>query len=209
MSPSTSEVSDREATRVFSRIGKGETQSGARRKNAPNDKRVCFYCLDSSHLISDCKAWKQKNSASKSKSVALVHPVCEESHSTALSYQPFLLTGSVSVSVDSECKPVTILRDTGSVQSFILEELFPRSTETYSGADVLIRGIGMQCINVPLHNVYLKSDLVSGTVRLGVHSQLPVEGVGVILGNDLAGGEVFPRPIVVHTPKLCEQPNLT
>lgn len=72
--PSTYEVSDREATRVFSRIGKGETQSSARRRNASNDKRVCFYCLDSSHLISDCKAWKQKNSASKSKSVALVHP---------------------------------------------------------------------------------------------------------------------------------------
>lgn len=33
-------------------------------------KRVCFYCLDSSHLISDCKAWKQKSASTKSKSVA-------------------------------------------------------------------------------------------------------------------------------------------
>lgn len=188
MSPSIYEVSVRETTRLFSCIGKGETQSVTSRKKASSDKRVCFYCLDPSHLISDCKVWKEKNSASKSKSVALIHPAYEESYTIDLSYQPFLLSGSVSVSVDSECKPVTILRDTGSVQSFILEELLPRSAETYSGTDVLICGIGMQCINVPLHNVYLKSDLVTGTVKLGVRSQLPVEGVGVILGNDLAGG---------------------
>lgn len=121
-SPSVFKVSDREAKHVFSHTGKGEAHSSVCLKNALSDKRACFYCLDPSHLISDCKAWKQKNPASKSKSVELVHPTFEESHTTAPSYQPFLLTSSVSHSVDSESKPVTILRDTGSLQSFILEE---------------------------------------------------------------------------------------
>lgn len=44
-------------------------------------------------------------------------------------------------------------------------------------------------------------------MKLGVRSQLPVEGVGLILGNDIAGGKVFPQAIVVGKPDvfgLCE-----
>lgn len=33
---------------------------------------------------------------------------------------------------------------------------------------------------------------------------MPVDGVDLILGNDLAGGQVFPRPIVVHEPVTTE-----
>ncbi len=39
-------------------------------------------------------------------------------------------------------------------------------------------------------------------MKLGVRSQLPVEGVGLILGNDVAGGKVFPQPIVVDKPDV-------
>ncbi len=109
--------------------------------------------------------------------------------------QPFLLSGTVSLS-DTEHQPVVILRDTGSAQSFVLKELLPFSQSSYTGTDVLIRGIEMGCDSVPLHKVHLKSDLVNGLVHLGVREQLPFEGVGLILGNDLAGGQVFPRPIV-------------
>lgn len=51
---------------------------------------------------------------------------------------------------------------------------------------------------VPLHQVHLKSDLVTGKVNLAVCSQLPFKRAGLILGNDLAGDQVFPRPIVVN-----------
>ncbi len=54
----------------------------------------------------------------------------------------------------------------------------------------------MGCDTVPLHQVHLKSDLVNGLVNLGVREQLPFEGVGLILGNYLAGGQVFPRLIL-------------
>lgn len=52
--------------------------------------------------------------------------------------------------------------------------------------NVLIRGIEMGCTSVPLHTIHLKSDLISGPVSISVHSQLPVEGVDMVLGNDLA-----------------------
>ncbi len=51
--------------------------------------------------------------------------------------------------------------------------------------------------------VHLQSDLVTGTVPLGVRTELPVDGVSLILGNDLAGGKVFPSPVVVDKPGMA------
>ncbi|KAJ8349457.1 hypothetical protein SKAU_G00245870 [Synaphobranchus kaupii] len=60
-----------------------------------------------------------------------------------------------------------------------------------TGDSVLVRGFGSTQLNVPLHCVNLESDLVRGEVVVGVLSVLPVEGVDVILGNDLAGALVW------------------
>ncbi|KAI2661959.1 Retrovirus-related Pol polyprotein from transposon 17.6 [Labeo rohita] len=54
-----------------------------------------------------------------------------------------------------------------------------------------------------IHSVYLDSDLVTGTVNVGVCEKFPVDEVDVILGNDLAGGKVFPSPIVSTIP-VCD-----
>ncbi len=159
-----------------------------------------FFCLDPNHLISDCKVWKQKHAAAKHKSVALMQTLPKLNPVNLTMYQPFLFTGTVSLSSESEERQIRILRDTGASHSFILREMLPFSTESYTDTDVVVRGFGMGCVNVPLHHVFLKSDLVTGLVTLGVCLQLPVDGVDLILGNDLAGGQVFPRPLVVHEP---------
>ena len=58
----------------------------------------------------------------------------------------------------------------------------------------------MDIISVPLHRINLKSDLISGTVIVGVRPELPVKGVSMLLGNDLAGGKVLPQSIVTRDP---------
>lgn len=132
---------------------------------------VCFYCLDPGHLISECRSWKQKNSSRKAKSVAFVNPSeVSESMSAASLYQPFLISGFVSLSAESELRPITILRDTGAAQSIILESVLPFSAATYTGSDILVCGIELGCVRLPLHTVCLTSDLVSGVVELGVRS---------------------------------------
>ncbi len=65
----------------------------------------------------------------------------------------------------------------------------------------------MQVVPVPLHRVHLDCTLVSGFVRVGVRSSLPVKGVTVILGNDLAGGKVLPVPEVTDVPSVCLDSN--
>ena len=48
----------------------------------------------------------------------------------------------------------------------------------------------------------MQSDLVSGVVTVGIRPSLPVKGVDLILGNDLAGGKVSADPCVTNIP-LC------
>lgn len=126
----------------------------------------------------DCKAWKQKHaSAAKSKSVALMQTLpkikrCQFYHVSAISFHRHS---------ESEERQIRILRDTGASHSFVLREMLPFSGESYTDTDVVVRGFGMGCVNVPLHHVYLKSDLVTGLITLGVCSKLPVDGVDLIL----------------------------
>ena len=59
-------------------------------------------------------------------------------------------------------------------------------------------------MEVPLHTVDLQSGLVSGKVNLGIRKSLPMEGVSLILGNDLAGAKVT-VPVVSAAPLANEQ----
>lgn len=195
----------RDLSRVSQYMAKGNGSRDKPASSGGRDKRSCFYCLDEGHLIAECQAWKKKNTEAKSKKVALVQTMSVIKDE---SIQPFLLSGTISLP-DTAHQSVVILRDTGSAQSFVLKELLPFSQSSYTGTDVLIRGIEMGCDSVPLHRVHLKSDLVTGLVNLGVRERLPFEGVGLLLGNDLAGGQVFPRPIVGNDGKADDTSSLS
>lgn len=65
----------------------------------------------------------------------------------------------------------------------------------------------MGTVSVPLHWIHLSSDLITGRVRVGVMSDLPVKGVDLLLGNDLVGGRVIPMMEVLDTPDPCFIPN--
>lgn len=72
-----------------------------------------------------------------------------------------------------------------------------------------MRGMRMTIIPVPVHRLKLTCGLVSGEVKIGVHPALPVEGVDVILGNDLAGTNVWadrvPPLVITQVPVLLPQ----
>jgi len=127
-------------------------------------------------------------------------PKTIESEKVREDFQPFVLEGSVSLNDDENNRPIKIMRDTCCAQSMILESALPFTENTATGESVLIQGIGMDVINVPLHRISLKTNLVSGSVIVGVRPELPVRGVSMLLGNDLAGGKVLPDPIVSAKP---------
>ena len=123
-------------------------------------------------------------------------------------YEPFLSDGFVLLNSDfAQSAPITILRDTGASQSLILADTLPFSEKTSSGTSVLIQGVECEFVNVPLHNIYLSSDLVKGPVAVGIRQTLPFKGVHLLLGNDLAGDKIVVNPLVTDTPCTDQSPD--
>ena len=118
-------------------------------------------------------------------------------------YKPFISDGFISlVGNDTTLQPIKILRDTGASQTLLLEGVLPLSDETSVGASILLKGVELGCVNVPLHHVYLKSDLITGPVVVGVRPNLPIAGISLLLGNDLARNKVVAEPIVLNVPEV-------
>ena len=122
-------------------------------------------------------------------------------------YEPFLSDSSVSLNSDfAQSTPIKILRDTGASQSLILEDTQSFSEKTFSETSVLIKGGECGFINVPLHNTYLSTYLVTGLVAVGIRPSLAFKDVHLLLGNDLAGDKVVVDPHLTSTPCCVDQP---
>lgn len=177
---------------------------------------TCAYCKKRGHVLAECYSLKRKNkAASQPASYRSEVGLCvsnlpvsrDDTNLDNHSFAPFIMDGFVSLPGESSERlkiPVKILRDTGASQSFILQDVLPLGDKTFTGDSILVRGFEMGYVNVPLHEISLRSDLVTGNVTVGVRPSLPIENVAVILGNDLCGGKVLPCPIVSHAfPKTC------
>lgn len=181
---------------------------------ASGESRECFYCREAGHLIAVCPVLRRKMQHKSSKNPAGVglikaaplletRTVSDSETEVDARYLPFISKGFVSLTGEDRDKvPVTILRDTGADHSFMLDNLLPLSDQSSCKSDLLVWGIKMSVVKAPLHNVHLQSSFLSGQVRVAVRPRLPVKGVSFILGNDLAGGQVYPAPEVVDEP-IC------
>ena len=121
-------------------------------------------------------------------------------------YKPFISEGVVSlVGDENSSQKVKILRDTGATQSLMLDSVLPLTENSFTGANVLISGVEMGVLEVPLHEVNIKSSLINGNIVIGMRPSLPVDGISLILGNDLAGEKVMVDPRVVEKPRDDER----
>ncbi|KAJ8364747.1 hypothetical protein SKAU_G00135780 [Synaphobranchus kaupii] len=167
---------------------------------------ICHGCRRPGHVQSQCPQRSQLES--RAKVVALVASLTKRDEGIgcsgpregpSVSYQPFTSVGTVSVASGGEEVSITILRDTGAAQSLLLEGVIELPRDGFSRS-ALIKGLGGQYDCVPLYTVHLKSNVVKGPVTVGVVPTLPVPGVSLLLGNDLAGSQVCVTPVVVSTP---------
>ena len=169
---------------------------------------TCLYWKLPGHFKSDCRKLmrlqQQQDSTPTGCAVSIKPQVTfhkVRSEKIREDFEPFVLEGLVSLDGDNvNPTPVKIMRDTCCAQFMISEGSLHFSTKSATGESVLIQGIGMNIVNVSLHKLKLKTDLVSGTVLVGVRPELPVKGVSLLLGSDLAGGKVLPEPIVSNSP---------
>jgi len=184
--------------------------------SGPKSSIVCNYCKRSGHTLSECYSLKRKEER-KPQSFPSAFTVVVQDNPTDIEpvykvkgsqsdevceeFQPFVYEGFVSlVGHEGMVKPIKILRDTASLQSLILEGVLPLSEDSSEHADVLLRGVELGVSRAPLHKIHLQSDFVTGPVVVGVRSAFPMEGISMLLGNDLAGSQALPDPIVTKVP---------
>ncbi|KAL2095958.1 hypothetical protein ACEWY4_008106 [Coilia grayii] len=115
---------------------------------------------------------------------------------TVADYALFVTEGVVALVGDSCRVPVKVLRDTEASESFICQSVLPFSSISDTGNVVLIRGIGLQVFPVPLHKIQLFSGFVNGEVTIAVCPSLPIDGIDLIVGNNLAYDCVFPEQVI-------------
>lgn len=70
-------------------------------------------------------------------------------------YHPFVSRGFVSMVGSDKKVPVTILRHSVALDSFILESVLPFSSDGDTGGCTNIQGMGLNVLTVPLHNLFL------------------------------------------------------
>ena len=121
-------------------------------------------------------------------------------------YKPFISEGVVSlVGDESSSQKVKILRDTGATHSLIIDLVLPLTENSFTGANVLISVLEMGVLEVPLHEVNINSSLINANIVIGMRPSLPVEGISLILGNDLASERGMVDPRVVEKPRDDEK----
>ncbi|XP_076035999.1 uncharacterized protein LOC143021962 [Oratosquilla oratoria] len=149
-------------------------------------KPFCKYCRRLGHDVNDCFRVKNKipshpGTPSLSINVAKqtevqLDPLSPTNNRpvvspTSSTFEPYCSSGSVALNESSVPVPIKILRDTGSALSLVTKEAVPLLDEYYTGY-----------------------------VTLGVVDRVPVEGVSLLIGNDLAGGVTLPNVMVSSRP---------
>ncbi|KAG7476096.1 hypothetical protein JOB18_045213 [Solea senegalensis] len=153
-----------------------------------------MYAAEGAMLINRFLLKKKKQAA---KAVGLIKVTPQPSSLVAFpndsksGYEPFLSDGFVALPGGEHPVPVRILCDSGAALSLLLEGVLPMSEESKTSTSVLVCGFEMGSAVVPLHRIELKSNVVNGSIAVGICKSLPIPDVTFILGNDIGRGNVW------------------
>ena len=181
----------------------GRTAEPQQRPAARFGERRCFFCLKPGHLIAECLDFERQKQnppaapAVEPKGVGLIHTGSGETVSLQREeccdrcFKPFVSEGWVSPTGEPDDQnSIQLLRDTACSQSVILSSTLPFSPGQPAAPAQLQGGDGSASRSV--HLVHLRSSLVSGVFPVAVCPALPIRGITMLLGNDIAGGKVEP-----------------
>uniref|UniRef100_A0A8C6KSI9 Gypsy retrotransposon integrase-like protein 1 n=1 Tax=Nothobranchius furzeri TaxID=105023 RepID=A0A8C6KSI9_NOTFU len=163
----------------------------------------CVYCHRLGHVVKDCYKLKRKNEQKNSLSREVGFIMENKQLVTEINdcFQPFLSKGVVQTNESSpDQAPVIILLDTGASQTLISSGVMTFNESSATGVSVLLTGINGEPISQPLHRIFLSCDLARGYFDVAVCPTLPIAGVTLLLGNDVAGGNVVPPFQVLNDP---------
>ncbi|CAI9733981.1 Hypothetical predicted protein [Octopus vulgaris] len=114
---------------------------------------------------------------------------------------------SIDATSDSSSTPksVTLFRDTSEEQTLLKYDAIPISMLTSLGKEVLIKGVTTGYDSIPLYQIHFDCKYVVGPVTVGLGTTFLIDGVDLLLGNDIAGDKVYAVPIVQSKPETDQE----
>ena len=149
---------------------------------------VCYKCEKAGHIAIRCQLGKgpERNRTQPRKPQGAVTTIRVDK-----SYRPWtkkrMIRGPHGGPVE-----VSILRDTGASQSLLLRNKLPKGVIEATRETVMIEGIGGKRVKIPLCKITLKSQWKNGPIQVGVVDKLPMEGISLILGNEVKTEKCHP-----------------
>ena len=167
----------------------------------PQEERECYYCHQVGHVIANCLTLKRREQPSRSfqaKGVGLIkadHGVNTDSSDQKIEcFKPFVFDAFVSLTSEAADRhSIRVLRDTACSQSVILTSALPFSDNSACHYQSVLRGVEMGYVPRPVHRVHIQSSLVTGFFPVAVCTELPIPGIVLLMGSDIAGGNSHTR----------------
>ena len=178
----------------------GSAESGERR--GARSPGPCYNCGRRGHLIAHCPLPKKFD---KRKNVSLIN-TREVKGSVPEIFKDFVSDIKVCTN-ESEWKSVKCLRDTGAAQSLIVSRIVPSDIVENCLDYVLLGGFPNTVSSWPLVEVEINSSTMKGKHKMAVVDHLPVEGVEVIMANDIMGMNTVVNPVVCLIPEVTKEIN--
>ncbi|XP_066947060.1 uncharacterized protein [Macrobrachium rosenbergii] len=168
------------------------------KRTSSNSEVTCYRSNKKGHLSRNSAEGKnvKKPVSLVSSLSSSINDVMKE---TRKFYGEFLSEGVVSSLEGGDSREVSLLWDTGADASLIRRDSVPTRTVIITKEQVMLGGFPNTCVVCPLLEVNLESRGVSWEVKLAVVDSLPVDGIGVIVGNDLATSKCV-NPILSELP---------
>lgn len=145
-----------------------QTKTGKVRKSF--EKITCAYCKKTGHVISDCRKRLAKNAAAETqvKEACIVNKEQRDANNQIDPGYSKHCIRSTLVRPDGKMKSVTLLRDTGALQSLVSKQTLAADDYVHTGEYRLIKAITGEICKVPLVKVRLRSKLVNDKVLCGL-----------------------------------------
>ncbi|XP_076036846.1 uncharacterized protein LOC143022507 [Oratosquilla oratoria] len=163
--------------------------SETRESTLTGGRSYCKYCKRPGHHVDECFKLQQRKVPLQG-SPSLSINVAKQSESFL---EPCLTAVSPSVVPDNPSSPML-----STFEPFCSSGSVALSQDSPPTSIKLLRDTGGS--RIPICQVYLRSDIRTGYAQVGVVDKLPVEGVSLLIGNDLAGGTMLPNVIVSSCP---------
>ncbi|XP_069184051.1 uncharacterized protein [Procambarus clarkii] len=190
-----------------------KTPPGSPRRTSPSSPKyrsprrnvVCWTCGQRGHIAAMCRGRRSNNPHKEVMLMGCVTPPVGTQSLMTSREGPGLFAPHTSggyVTSDHTGRSVVVLRDNGAAQSLIVRDSLPKGVSVDGRQKVVLVGFPLTRYVAPLEQVHLDSPYFSGTCTLAVVDTLPIAGIDVVLGNDLAIGWNNDHPKIVDEPAV-------